>query len=315
MAARAGRFDPNPATRAVGCFSRSGRVGWGQSGDPRSRAPYPKWPREPGSNPATRAVGCLTRNGRASWGQTWRPALWVAFPEMAARVGVKPGDPRCGLLFPRWPRELGSNLATRVVGCFSRDGRASWGQTWRPALWVAFPEMAARVGSVAFGCLTAWCCFSEPACLGFPSCRRCSPNRAGRAGSSRAAQTATRQPYRNGPDFTPSVRCDSRRGADTTGSPNRPPAAKRADKQGTDRTKGPRPHLPAGPPRPLPGARPPPEEPPEARPLAKGLIFTPRSPVPAPPTPPTSRPRAPAFLRFDRFARMTVARGRCPAGL
>ena len=126
--------------------------------------------------------------------------------------------------------------ANRVVGCFSQNGRASRDQTQRPALPVALPKMAPQAGSVAYGYLTAWCCFSEPACLGFPSCRRCSPNRAGRAGSSRAAQTAGHRTHRNGPDFTPSVRCDSRRGADTTGSPNRPPAAKRADKQGTDRT-------------------------------------------------------------------------------
>ena len=70
----------------------------------------------------------------------------ACFSRTAARVGVKPGDPRCWSPFPKWPRESGSNPATRAVGRPTRNGRASRDQTRRPALPVALPETAARAG-------------------------------------------------------------------------------------------------------------------------------------------------------------------------
>ena len=94
-----------------------------------------------------RVPGWLAWNGRVSRRiKTQRLGLWVALLEVAARVGVKPSDPRCRSPYPKRPRESGSNLATRAVGCLSRKGRASRGQTQPPALLVAFPETAARAG-------------------------------------------------------------------------------------------------------------------------------------------------------------------------
>src|SRR6185312_14668357 len=50
-------------------------------------------------------------------------------------------------------------------------------------------------------------------------------DRAGRAGSSRAGRTAGQRREGDGPDLTPPGRCDTRRGDDATGSPNRNPSS------------------------------------------------------------------------------------------
>ena len=140
-------------------------------------------------------------------------------------------------------------------------GRSPWcgSATSRPP--AARPAPAPSSPLVLFG----FCFCTRPACSGFPSCRRGVANRAGRAGSSRAARTGGRQTGGDGPDLTLPGRCGSCGRRHDGKSERQPQQRGGPTNKPRDASEEPGPPPPSRTGRPLPGERPPPEEPPEAR--------------------------------------------------
>ena len=153
----------------------------------------------------------------------------------------RPAQP---LALPERRRECVHNPATRIAGRLPRTAARTGIDPSHPRRSSPYPKRP-RGRERGLGHLAAWCCLGTRV-FGLPVVSamldKIAPGGRGQVGPRKppATEHTATSPRLPRPSGVIPVGAPIRR------EPNRPPAAKRADKQTTDRTEEPRPHLPAG---------------------------------------------------------------------